>query len=274
MTYSIFDDTMVMMAWPAIEKAAGRGASVLLPLGIIEEHGPHLGLAVDTFAAHLLSVMAKRELESRGIEALVAPPCYWGISRGTASFAGTFSVRADTVKSIIADILVSLKSWNFRQVFVINWHADYHHCRAILEALQEARTNTEIDARYVLLPADVRRFKLSGEEDHILVQKAPPAEPPTGEFVDYHAGSLETGIALAYFPEYADANLAKKLEPTRLTNEDLKGLGRSDEETRRLIPGGYFGDPSRYDIDSARRFMEASGRDIADTIADYLKTVP
>jgi creatinine amidohydrolase len=273
MTYSIFDDTMVMMAWPAIEKAAGRGASVLLPLGIIEEHGPHLGLAVDTFAAHLLSVLAKRELEARGIEALVAPPCYWGISRGTANFGGTFSVRPETAKSIIADILLSLQSWHFRRVFAINWHADYHHCRSILEALQEAHKNTGIDARYILLPSDVRRFRLSGEEDHILVQKAPPAEQPSGQFVDYHAGSLETGIALAYFPEYADAALAKKLESTRLTNEDLRGLGRSDEETRRLIPGGYFGNPAGFDIDFARRFMEASALDIADTIADYLKTI-
>lgn len=272
MTYSIFDDTMVAMTWPAIEKAAGRGAGVLLPLGIIEEHGPHLGLPVDTFAAHLLSVLAKRELEARGVEALVAPPCYWGISRGTANFAGTFSVRPETMKSIINDILLSLKSWNFRRVFVINWHADFSHCRAILEALQEARKTAEIDARCVLQPSDLRRFRLSGGEDYILLQKSPPPEPPSGEFVDYHAGSLETGIALAYFPEYADAALARKLEPTRLTNDDLKGLGRSDAETRRLIPGGYFGAPSCYDVEFARRFMEASALDIAVTIESYLKS--
>jgi creatinine amidohydrolase len=272
MTYSIFDDTMVAMAWPAIEKAAGRGAIVLLPLGIIEEHGPHLGLAVDTLAAHLLSVLAKRELEARGVETLVAPPSYWGVSRGTANFAGTFSVRPETMKSIIADVLSSLKSWNFRRIFVINWHADYHHCRAILEALQAACQGREMDARCILLPSDVRRFRLDGDEDYVLVRKAPPAEPPSGEYVDYHAGSLETGIALAYFPEYADAALANKLEPTRLTSEDLKGLGRSDEETRRLIPGGYFGAPSRHDVEFARRFMEASARDIVDTIESYLKS--
>ncbi len=263
---------MVAMAWPAIEKAAKRGAVILLPVGIIEEHGPHLGLAVDTFAAHLLSALAKRQLESRGVEALVAPPCYWGISRGTANFAGTFSVRPETMKSVILDILLSLKSWNFRRVFVINWHADFHHCRAILEALQEARNNAGIDARCVLQPSDLRRFRLSGEEEFILVQKSPPSGPPPGEFVDYHAGSLETGIALAYFPEYADAALAKKLEPTRLTNDDLKGLGKSDAETRKLIPGGYFGAPSRYDVEFARRFMEASALDIAVTIEMYLKS--
>ncbi len=271
MSYSIFDDTMVAMAWPAIEEAAARGAIVLLPLGIIEEHGPHLGLAVDTLIPHLLCVLAKRELETRRVEVLIAPPCYWGVSTATASFPGTFSMRPETMQAGIVDILASLKSWNFRRVFIINWHADYRHCRVVLEAIQEARRTTGIDARNVILSSDIRRFRLSGGEDYILVQKAPPPEKPPGQYVDYHAGSLETGIMLAYFPEYVDAALAKKLEPTRLTVDDLKGLGRSDAETRKLIPGGYFGDPARYDIESARQFIVASARDIADTIADYLK---
>ncbi len=258
------------MAWPAIEKAAARGAVVFLPVGIIEEHGPHLGLAVDTLIPHLLSVLAKHELATRGVEALIAPPCYWGVSLGTATFAGTFSVRQETMRSVLHDILLSLKSWNFRRIFVINWHADFRHCRVILETLKESRRDTGMDARCVLMPSDVRRFRLSGGEDYIIVQKTPPPELPPGKYVDYHAGSLETGIILAYFPEYVDAALARKLEPTRLTDEDLKGLGKTDEATRRLIPGGYFGDPAGYDIEFARRFIEASARDIAATIADYL----
>jgi creatinine amidohydrolase len=273
MSYSIFDETMVAMTWPAIEKAALRGAAVFLPIGIIEEHGPHLGLAVDTLAPQLLSVLTKRVLGERDIEALVAPPFYWGISTATASFPGTFSVRPETMRAGIVDILASLKSWNFRRVFVINWHADYHHCRVVLEAIQEARRATGIDARNVILPSDIRRFRLAGGEDYILVQKAPPPEKSPGKYADYHAGSLETGIMLAYFPEYVDAALAKKLEPTRLTVYDLQGLGRGDAETRKLIPQGYFGDPAGFDIEFARRFIEASALDIANTIADYLKSV-
>lgn len=271
MAYSIFDETMVAMNWPAIEKAAAQGAAVLLPIGIIEEHGPHLGLAVDTLIPHLLSILSKRNLESRGIEALVAPSFYWGISAGTAAFAGTFAVRPETMQAGIVDILASLKKWNFTHVFVINWHLDYRHCRVILEALQEARRATRVDARNVLLPSDLRRLKLSGGEDFILVQKAPPPEKPPGKYADYHAGSLETGIMLAFFPEYVDAALARKLEPTRLTVYDLQGLGRGDAETRKLIPQGYFGDPAGFDIEFARQFIEASAVDIADTIADYLK---
>jgi hypothetical protein len=48
-------------------------------------------------------------------------------------------------------------------------------------------------------------------------------------------------------------------------------LGKSDAETRKLIPGGYFGNPAGYDVEFARQFIEASALDIADTLSDYLK---
>ncbi|MHB8104384.1 MAG: creatininase family protein, partial [Dehalococcoidales bacterium] len=111
MGYSIFDETMVDMTWPEIEQAAGKGAIVLLPMGIIEEHGPHMGLAVDTYAPYLVTRLVKHELKSRGITALIAPPNYWGVSLATSVFPGTFSVRKETMKALIYDILASLHSW-------------------------------------------------------------------------------------------------------------------------------------------------------------------
>jgi creatinine amidohydrolase len=271
MGYSIFDETMVDMNWPAIEKAAADNAVVLLPTGIIEEHGPHMELAVDTYIAYLLSVLTKRQLDTDGTPAIIAPPVYWGISASTATFGGTFSVRKETMQSIIYDILASLISWHFSYAFVINWHADFRHCLMILETLKEARQNVGIDARYVLSESDAGRYRLDGTEPHILVMKSRPPSLPATEFADYHAGSLETGIMLAYFPKNVDVNLAKKLEATHLTDADLKGLGGNDEEIRRLIPGGYFGNPSGYDVDFARRYMEENARILAETVSDYLK---
>ena len=90
MGYSVFTDTMVDMPWPQVEAAARRGAAALLPVGIIEEHGPHMGLGVDTYSAYLVAVRAKKALAARGVEVLVAPPQYWGISPATGIFGGTF----------------------------------------------------------------------------------------------------------------------------------------------------------------------------------------
>ncbi|MGD0779228.1 MAG: creatininase family protein [Dehalococcoidales bacterium] len=272
MGYSIFDETMVDMTWPEIEEAVGKDAIVLLPIGIIEEHGPHMGLAVDTYAAYLVTIMVKHELETRGVTPLIAPPAYWGVSPSTGVFPGTFSMRSETMKAIIYDILASLHSWGFRRVFVINWHGDIGHCLAILEALKDARRDMSIDAVCLLGDSDINRLHLTGAEEYILIHKAPPLQEKTGKYIDIHAGSLETGVMLKYFPEHVRTALAKKLPPTKLTFDDLaKGLGKSHAATRKLIPDGYFGNPAGYDIDVAEKYIKTYTKVVANCIEGYLK---
>ncbi|MBN1160901.1 MAG: creatininase family protein [Dehalococcoidales bacterium] len=271
MGYSIFDDTMVDMTWPKIEAAAEKGAIVLLPTGIIEEHGPHMGLAVDTYAAYIISVKAKHLLESRGIDTLIAPPQYWGVSAGTSVFPGTFSVRPETMQAVIYDILASLKSWSFNRVFIINWHADIEHCRAILAALQDARRETNVDAVCLVSEFDIRRLRLTGEEDYILKYPQPPMMGISDKYVDIHAGSMETAVMMKYFPKHVKAAMARKLPPTRVTLEDLRILGKNEEATRKLIPDGYFGNPAGYDTAAAEKMVTDDANAVADYIEAYLK---
>ena len=271
MGYSIFDETMVDMPWTQIEQAAKQGAFVLLPVGIVEEHGPHMGLAVDTYTAYLMSVLTRRNLEAEGVKTLIGPPQYWGISEGTSTFAGTFSVRKETMKALVYDILASLNRWGLNRVFIINWHADYRHCKAILEAVKEAREETDIKARCLISASDIIRFRLTGDEDYILVQQSPPPMGESSEFVDYHAGSLETGIMAHYYPEDVDIEMAATLPDSQVTDEVLRVLRESDEEIRKVIPHGYFGNPSGYDTETARQFIEDYSRDLSNTISGFLK---
>lgn len=76
--YSIFDGTMADMTYLEIEKAAREKAIVLFPVGVIEEHGPHMPLGVDTYGAYVQTKAVKEELEKKGIKTLIAPPFYWG----------------------------------------------------------------------------------------------------------------------------------------------------------------------------------------------------
>jgi len=89
---NIFEGTMAHMTYLQIEEAAREGTSVLFPIGVIEEHGPHLPLAVDVYGSYLQSRGVKSELERKGIKSLIAPPFYWGINVATGSFGGSFKV--------------------------------------------------------------------------------------------------------------------------------------------------------------------------------------
>ena len=73
-SYSIFKETIADMTWPAVDEAARRKATTLVPIAVIEQHGPHLPLATDIDGAYLLSVRIRAELAEAGVEVLVAPP--------------------------------------------------------------------------------------------------------------------------------------------------------------------------------------------------------
>jgi creatinine amidohydrolase len=269
--YSIFDETMVDMAWPQVEKAAQEGAIILFPIGVIEEHGPHMGLGVDTYLAYVRCKLIRRELESRGVKTLIAPPFYWGINRISGSFPGSFTVRKETMKAVLHDTLACFRRWGFSYVFVVNHHGDGEHNLAILEAVKEARIDTGIRAYFLLSESDAKgRFKLTGKEHYVLIQPSLTYEP-TPKYLDIHAGSRETGMMIHYFPDQVNIELAKTLKSTNLILSDLMAWDQGWEDARKITPLGYFGDPANFDPEASKKRMENLARSLADLIENFLK---
>ena len=60
--FSVFENTMVEMTWQEVQTAADRGAVALLPIGIVEGHGPHLDLSADFYLATLNCRFVQQEL--------------------------------------------------------------------------------------------------------------------------------------------------------------------------------------------------------------------
>ncbi len=270
--YSIFDETMVDMAWPQVEKAAQGGAVILFPIGVIEEHGPHMGLGVDTYLAYLRCKLLRRELETRGLKALIAPPFYWGINHNTGSFSGSFTVRRETMKAVLGDTLACFKRWGFSYVFVVNNHGDGEHNLTILEAVKEARIDTGIKVYFLLSGVDAKvRFRLTGKEHYILIQPSPQTQEPPPRYFDIHAGATETGVMLHYFPDQVNKELAKTLKPTNLILQDLMAWDQGWEDAKKIAPVGYFGDPASFDPEAGRQRTETSVKRMADLIENFLR---
>jgi len=247
--YSIFHETMADMTWPEVQQAAKAKAIVLLPIGVIEEHGPHMGLGTDTYLVYYAGKTVRSELEKRNIQAIVAPPFYWGINTSTGSFPGSFTVRKETMKAVLYDIHASLQKWGFTQVVSLNLHGDQDHCVAILEAIQEIRKELRMEASGVCGESALDRFGLTGQEPFVIVQKE-----PTFGYRDVHAGAAETGAMLAHFPDQVNLELARTLQP---------------QES--FSPLGYWGAPAKFDVEAARQFDEARYRMTADAIEGYMK---
>jgi len=268
--YSIFHETMVDMTWPDIERAAKDGAVVLMTTAVIEEHGPHMSCGIDAYGGYLMCKLTRRELESRGIKTLIAPPFFWGINRTSHVFPGTFTVRPETMKAMLQDMLASLKSMGFRHVFNINAHGDGLHIRTVIEAIIEAQKSLGLDVRYLMAEGDAKRSGLTGSEPFLLLHKSPPTDVQPREYLDLHAGAGETGFMAAFFPEQVNAGLARTLQPTKVT---VKEVGEWAKNMKKVTPQGYLGDPAKFDAAKARKETEESCRMMAEAIASILDKV-
>ncbi len=236
---------MVDLPWEAVHQATQDGAAVLLPVGVIEEHGPHLGLGADVYLAYQWCKLTRHALGGLGVAALIAPPFYWGINASTGMFPGSFTVRPETFKAVLHDILASLKAWGFAQVFVLNLHGDSLHNAALRVAVKESHEALELGV-YLLLPESDWEYGVS--------QKVPPIPDQALPYPDVHAGAYETSQMAYFFPEDVDQSLARTLP-----------------RTDGFQPRGYWGSPASFDAAAGGAWLEAFSVMTAEAIRGFIE---
>ncbi len=269
MSYSIFSETMADLTYPQIEKAAEQKRPVLFPIAVIEEHGPHMCLGTDTYLTYHFCKKIRKSLLDKGLDCLIAPPYYWGINIATNGFAGTFNVKPETMISLLCDLLGSLKSWGFEKIFLFNFHGDFKHSLTIIDAVKKAYVELGIGAYLIVPDFFIRRARLSGAEPYLIIQPTQPGTP--SEYLDLHAGGSETSLMIKNFPELVDVDLARNLESSFTTFEDLKIWQQGGEKAKEITPSGYCGNPSEIDLEAATAFEEGMIEEVSQVIYEFLK---
>lgn len=107
------------MSWTEVAEAAKEDPVVLLPIGAIEQHGPHLPIHEDSIVAEWA---AHRIAEATGndLGVLVAPALHYGHSPVFRGFAGNLSLSSNTLKLVTYEILQTLVESGFRRIILIN----------------------------------------------------------------------------------------------------------------------------------------------------------
>ncbi len=269
MPYSIFSETMADMTYPEIEEAAKEKLPILFPIAVIEEHGPHLCLGTDAYLTYNLCKKVRSNLNHLGQRALISPPFYWGINVATNDFPGSFTVKPDTMVSILLEIIQSLKSWGFDKIFLLNIHGDLNHVRSIIEVAKKSYEALGEGIYYILPEFFIRMTGLTGEEPYIIPQPVQP-EPKT-EFFDLHAGGSETSLMIKNFPELVNIELAKRLESSKTTIEGLNIWRKGGQKAKEITPLGYCGNPSEIDLEKAEKREKWTSEEIAKLILKKIK---
>jgi len=110
------------LTWTDIDSMPDKENVVIIqPIGAIEQHGPHLPIAVD--AAISLGVLGKAfEKLNTNVPAFALPCLYYGKSNEHWSFPGTITLSATTLLTLIQEIAESLYRSGFRKLVLMNSH--------------------------------------------------------------------------------------------------------------------------------------------------------
>lgn len=261
--HTIFTHTMADMSYPDIQSAADDNAIVLLPMGVIEEHGPHLCLATDIYTAHIQCLAVQKLLSEQGRASIIAPPFYWGICQAARGLVGTFNIRMETAQALLYDILASLASFGFSRVFAVNAHGDVEHKIAALRAFREAAEQLGITACFPFEEALLPLFGLDKDAPHIYLVRPPEISVSHAPVPDVHAGDIETAMIHRHYPQLVDTEKAKSLPDVDLGGQFEAWMFGG--QMRTLAPQGYLGSPASFDSvkidalvqDQAARTVEA-----------------
>ncbi|MDH3352333.1 MAG: creatininase family protein, partial [Gammaproteobacteria bacterium] len=108
------------LTWPQAERRLAEVDIALLPVGAIEQHGPHLPLDTDAWdAERLCDDVAKACSQPRPI---VLPLIPYGVSYHHDDFAGTISIGPDTLSRMVHDIGIAAAHNGIRKLLIINGH--------------------------------------------------------------------------------------------------------------------------------------------------------
>jgi creatinine amidohydrolase len=110
-------------------------SAVLLPVGSVEPHGPHLPLGTDTLLSEESSRRAARALRERGVAAWIAPSLPYGVTEFAAGFAGAIGVAAGVLTPFLAAVAGRFVADGWSHVCLVNNHLEPAHDEAVRAAI-------------------------------------------------------------------------------------------------------------------------------------------
>ncbi len=227
---------------------------VVIGIGSIEQHGPHLPLGMDTLASQFFT----HEVASR-TNSIALCPTFPGYSPHHLGFKGTVTLSDETLKSVLLDTIESLSSHGVKRFVLSNHHGGNSQTMNLVIQLAKRRFKVMVYA-----PTGPSKTEL-----------AKLVEDRQKRYWDVHSGPTETSTALLHFPELVEMWRLKDWEPTLRIDPMLREFmnperqdfevvsqvrsASGEPDTDDFTSSGVYGinDPRTADVDEARmRFEE------------------
>jgi creatinine amidohydrolase len=229
----------------------------LLPVAAIEQHGPHLPVAVDAIINHGILARAVA-LMPEDLPVTILPALPIGKSDEHGAFPGTLSLSAESLIRLWSEVGDSVARAGVRKLVLFNSHGGQPQ---ILDVVAGG-----LRARHAMLAVAVNCYRLYDAQGMF-----PPEELQHG----IHGGAIETSIMLHLAPDLVRRDQAAKA-PT--LSEDmardfrhLSPIGRIAPfawQTQDLNPTGVCGDPTLADAGHGSRLVEQAATKLVEILGE------
>jgi creatinine amidohydrolase len=232
-------------AWPRIQGA-------VVAVGSLEQHGPNLGMGVDTAIAEGIA----RHLAHRLFPRLVLlPTVAYGVSYHHMAFAGSLTLRPETLDAIITDLATSLAHHGLRTLVIVNGHGG--------NTAPLASTCGKLRFQGYRV-AVVSWFGLAGDEAAKTARSA----------LYNHACEVETSIAMVLAPSLVrrETLAAGQIRAVPYRHADIRGPARVEVPYRfdELTENGALGDARLATVEDGQRIVNVTVERAVAFLEDFL----
>ncbi len=238
------------LTWPEAQDRFKEVDIALLPVGSIEQHGPHLPLDTDAFDADYLA----REVAAACSDPkpVVLPLIPYGVSYHHADFSGTMGISPRTLSQLVYEVGMSAARNGITKLVVINGHGGN------IPALHYAAQMINQDARIFTC---VETGETS-EKDILALTETPN---------DVHAGEIETSTTLALRPHMVRTDKVRKFIPrfsSRYLNFSSKRSVDWYARIAKISPSGVLGDPTKASREKGKKMWALMVKHVVEFVED------
>ncbi|MSO89990.1 MAG: creatininase family protein [Acetobacteraceae bacterium] len=234
-----------------LRERARQGTIVILPIGSLEQHGPHLPVEVDSLLGENISRRTAEAIVACGQSALVLPMVWTGLSEHHMSFGGTITLSLATFSALIEDICRAILRHGFTRIVLLNGHGGNENAlRNITDDLTPKLGIPLVQFTYWHAAAE------------------PIAEILETQPILTHACEAETSLMLALRPELVATDriaLAKSNRTPGVEQFVGTGIYRWRAIGTRSASGA-LGNPEAATADKGRRLLDAISRTLAEKL--------
>ncbi|MGA0342224.1 MAG: creatininase family protein [bacterium] len=232
---------------PQLKSLADVNAIVVVPVGSIEQHGPHLPVKVDALLATEVARRAALKVQTHQ-PILVTPTVWCGLAEHHMDFCGTLTLDFETFHALLRNLCRSIRHHGFRRIFLLNGHGGNIAALNVIcsELVRELEGLRVVSGTYWTLPEVAEKF----------------AEILEVQQNVRHAGEAETSMMLALEPELVDQSILNQADGTPEIPFYGSGVSRW-VSFKEVSANGVIGSPSVATAAKGELLLEVASEGIA-----------